>query len=276
MNLTQPYRAGGKCVPSDTAEAEPMPTLFDFFQKPLYERALTAYARFALSRRWPIEHKLEMYNWAKAAFDSELEEAKKSIEFGRIYNSLQGYWQVFRNARGGHWRAHETFEALTEHCAALSRRSGITLMTLHPDSEASQSLFVGLSTLRNLKRTRWYPYMPVAKFTHFFNPSLFPIYDTDVIWNKVLNDQFRCDYRQWCKTLGVNPNGQTELATFNVTYTLMAAHVMQSADGGFMDFFGEWFRQQVTDYNDERHVLSDVSHYYATAFECVAIGAAHL
>ena len=28
--------------------------------------------------------------------------------------------------------------------------------------------------------------MPVSKFLHFYNPGLFPIYDTEMIFNKVL------------------------------------------------------------------------------------------
>ena len=39
--------------------------------------------------------------------------------------------------------------------------------------------------------------MPVFKLSHFFNPSLFPIYDTDVIWNKVMDKVFRTEWKMF-------------------------------------------------------------------------------
>jgi hypothetical protein len=42
-----------------------------------------------------------------------------------------------------------------------------------------------------------------------------------------------------------------------------------------MEFFGRWFKAQVTRHPDNQHVLDDIHLYSATAFEFVAIGAAH-
>jgi len=216
-----------------------------------------------------------MYNWAKAAFDSELEERDKRTAFHKVYDTLKGYWQVFRNA-SQYWSADKTFDELTNECHAFSRQSGLTLTALRPDTRESETVFDGLSRLRGLKSTKYYPWMAVAKFTHFFNPFLFPIYDKRFIRDKVLNGVFRTDYRQWCRKIGVDPNETNESAGFNLTYTLMAANVIQEADASFMPHFRQWFSRQVGRCNDEHGVLDEVSRYFATAFEYAAIGAAHL
>lgn len=254
-----------------------MTELRDYFHPPLVEQALDRYAKVANTRGWGISHKLEMYNWAKAAFDSNLSPYAQQREFGYIYDNLKGGWKVFRNAQGGYWTKQETFEALTKECQTVSRQSGLKLTTLIPESPESWSLLADLGKLRNLKRTNWYPWMPVSKFTHFFNPALFPIYDTEVIWNKVLNGVFRRDYRQWCESCGVAPlETDQESARFNLTYTLMAGDAIRSADAGFMDFFAHWFKEQMSGDDDAYNVLDEIGTYYATAFEFVAIGAAHI
>jgi hypothetical protein len=74
--------------------------LADFFRNPLYERALSKYAEVAKSRNWQIRNKLQMYQWAKQAFDSDLSDDRKRAVFNNIYNNFRSYWQVFRKARG--------------------------------------------------------------------------------------------------------------------------------------------------------------------------------
>ena len=166
---------------------------------------------------------------------------------------------------------------MTREGQTFSRQSGVTLRTLQPNTASSRSVLAGLTKLRNLKQTRCYPWMPVAKFTHFFNPTLFPIYDMEVIWKKVLYGVFKRDWIQWCEVVRAQPiETDTESARFNLDYTLMAAEIIRNADEGFMPFFSEWFREQVAGEGDDRRVLDDVDSYYATAFEYVAIGAAHV
>lgn len=254
-----------------------MPALSQYFQSPHFEEALERYARFASGRGWGIGHKLKMYNWAKTAFDPDLAEDIRRWAFGNIYRSLKGGWRVFRNSPAGYWSADETFAALTGECQAFSQQSGLNLMTLRPHTAESAAVLAGLGKLRNLKCTRYYPSMPVAKFTHFFNPMLFPIYDTDVIWNRVLNGVFKQDYRRWCTSIEVEPwRIYTESARFNLTYTLMAGDLLRSADEEFMKYFSQWFRAQVAGSDDENTVLLEIDRYYATAFEFVAVGAACL
>jgi hypothetical protein len=250
--------------------------LADFFRDPFYERALAKYAEVAKTRNWQIRNKLQMYQWAKEAFGSDLSDDRKRAVFNNIYNNFRSYWQVFRNARGGYWSADETFDALSRDCRVVSRQSGVNLLTLTADSEQSRALVACLDSLRNLKRTQGYPCMPVAKFTHFFNPMLFPIYDYEVIWKRVLDGVFRSDYREWCAAHGTHSRADMDSARLNLNYTLMAADMIRRADGEFMDFFARWFCQQAAGEPDGHRVLDDMKSYYATAFEFVAIGAAHL
>ena len=56
----------------------------------------------------------------------------------------------------------------------------------------------------------------------------------------------------------------------------MAADIMREADVNLMKLFGEWFKQQVAGGSNPWRILEDITSYYATAFEFVAIGAAHL
>jgi hypothetical protein len=114
----------------------------------------------------------------------------------------------------------------------------------------------------------------VAKFTHFYNPSLFPIYDISVVWHDALNGVFRNDYRNWCKENDLYWNDQT--ARFNLNYLCFAADMIRQADNSFMQYFSGWFKQQVVGHPDEQGVLHEMNDYYSTAFEFVAIGASHL
>jgi len=57
---------------------------------------------------------------------------------------------------------------------------------------------------------------------------------------------------------------------------LWAGHIIRWADTDFMGYFGDWFKSQIGNKPDNQNVLDDLHHYYATAFEFVAIGAAEL
>ena len=245
--------------------------LVQYFKYPLYKNALASYAKVAEARDWGIDHKLEMYNWAKVAFDPSLSEGKNREAFYVIYDNLKRYWKVFRNAQAGYWPADETFDKLNKACEDFTRKDPLTLITLHYPSPESGKILVALDKLRGLKPAREYPWMPVAKFTHFFNPHLFPIYDYEVMWKKVMNGVFQKDYRAWCYSHKLNPNGPGE--RFNLHYMLWAGDILRQADIDFMAHFADWFKLQVRNQPDSQNVLDDLHHYYATAFEFVAIGA---
>jgi len=248
--------------------------LVDYFRYPNYINALIRYVKVAEVRNWGIDYKLKMYNWAKAAFESSLPESKKRESFHAVYENLRRYWQVFRNARAGYWSADETFDGLNNACKACSRQRPLTLISLQYPSQECEEVLLALDKLRNLKPVRDYPWMPVAKFTHFFNPKLFPVYDTQVIWQKVMNGAFRMDYRIWCNSQNFNPNGPGKL--FYLYYMLWAGDIIRQADIAFMGYFSEWFQKQVGNQPDSYHIKNDMRNYYSIAFEYVAIGAAEL
>lgn len=245
-----------------------------YFSNPFYKDALTSYAKVAEERDWGIDHKLELYNWAKVAFDPSPPEGKRREAFYVIYNNLKRYWKVFRNAQAGYWSADETFEGLNKACKGCTRQDPLTLISLKYLSPESEVILVALNKLRDLKPAREYPWMPVAKFTHFFNPILFPIYDYEIIWKKVMNRAFRKDYRDFCFRHDLNPNGPAE--RFNLNYMLWAGYNLQQADSNFMNYFVDWFKSQTANQPDDQNVLDDLPNYYATAFEFVAIGAAEI
>ena len=55
-----------------------------FFRAPLYEDAL-ADMRTSLRTQVEVEHKLEMYNWAKEAFESDVTDKEKQKYSSTIF-----------------------------------------------------------------------------------------------------------------------------------------------------------------------------------------------
>lgn len=254
-----------------------MSTLQSYYAAvPRIEEALNEYVRVQ-PRNWSIRHKLDMYNNAKVAYNESLPIIAREHAFGQIYDNLRGGWQVFRGATDGYWSVEEAFSALCAERTSIGRDSGVSLMNLARNSSESRAISASLFNLKDLKRNNWYPWMAVSKFTHFSNPSLFPIYDTAVIWKKVLYGRFRADFEKWCGNLSV-PIFETDRVSpqFNLTYTLLAADIIQKSSPELMPCFGAWFRNQVIHHTDVSNVRADLETYYATAFEFIAIGAASL
>lgn len=247
--------------------------LVDYFHSPLYKQALSKYYEITIKRDWGVDYKLDLYNYAKIAFGSSELEKNKRESFYKIYEALKKWWGVFRNAKKGHWSSDEIYSALKKYCIEYSRFNSIKLISNNLPEE-TKGLVEALIQLKDLKPSSDYPWMPVAKFTHFYNPKLFPIYDNEVIWKQVMNGVFKFDYKQWCKQNAVNPNGPG--VYFSVNYILWAGEIIRQADDGFMNYFSDWFKSAIGRHRDPQNVLSDIGEYYATAFEFVAIGAANL
>jgi hypothetical protein len=118
--------------------------------------------------------------------------------------------------------------------------------------------------------------MPVTKMLHFANPALYPIWDRAYLWGEVMwgAAPFRQEFDSFCRQHGFSPI--TNDLDFVLYYTLWAASYIQAADGNFMTWFAEWldghYRADLLATQMEPHV----STLYATAFEFVAMGAAHL
>lgn len=251
--------------------------LIEYFTSPNTKRALDHYL-VVVPPTWSVAHKLDLYSSAKIAFELEVSETAKRQAFRHVYDSLRSSgWQVFRNSSGVCWSSNQIFDALTQECQSCSRQSGLTLATL-TEKDSRAKIEHCLKCLGPMKPTARYPavypWMAVAKFSHFFNPHLFPIYDTKFMWEKVANGTFKTDYVEFCRRRAFKPTEDT--AQFNLQYTFWAAETIQNADEDCMETFGEWFAVQVKGLPDNESILENVEAYYAAAFEMIAIGAAHL
>jgi hypothetical protein len=115
--------------------------------------------------------------------------------------------------------------------------------------------------------------MAVSKFLHFFNPSLFPIFDNTFIFNEVLK-VFSNDFLECGRKTGFGEEPEEE--DYYGLYLVWASEMISLGGDEFMSDFAEWFTRQVHGKDDSEGVLAELPHYYATAFEFVAIGAAKL
>ena len=113
--------------------------------------------------------------------------------------------------------------------------------------------------------------MTVSKFLHFFNPSLFPIYDTAVVWNKAFR-RFGSDYRAFCD--GANLDSSADGAAFLRNYVCWASSVMTGAAPDFMSSFVAWLEDELPRKRFASIHPAFLRTLYATAFEFTAIGAA--
>jgi hypothetical protein len=123
--------------------------------------------------------------------------------------------------------------------------------------------------MREIKPNADFPTMAVAKFLHPYNPALFPIYDTKVIWNKVLGGCFRKEFNQFCSMSNLPYSATKDSAELLRSYMCWAGSLVASAPK-FMDIFVDWLGKQ------PGGATKTPSRLYSTAFEFTVIGAAKL
>jgi hypothetical protein len=244
--------------------------------------ALNRYLKLADDRQWDIGGqfgKLQLYALAGRAFDSRTPCSIALEAFRDVYEKVRQWPGVQRG--GSLAPAEEVFDVLLRGGSNFLYSTKVSLANLtFPSSEAS-CLKEFLRSLKFMKPTKNYPWMPVSKVLHFANPGLFPIWDWAVLWYKVMWQKkksspaaFRTEYETFCREHRFNAleNG----AEFVLNYTLWAAHYIQQSDSKFMEWFVDWM---------DRHFSADLAKYNigqrlytfnATAFEFVAIGAAYL
>jgi len=248
--------------------------LKEYFSKENAQEALRCYATVAAKRNWQITHKLDLYNRAKIAFEIPGQEPLKKKAFRLIYDDLRSYWKIFRNTAGTPLPSDQVFDLLVHECAPVSRESGTTLVNIETPVY-HRTILTCIKKLDCIKPVKsGFSHMAVAKFTHFFNPRLFPIYDNDVVWRRLLCGVFSEDYRQFCRihNMRASENGPE----FNVNYIRLAGECLRENSKEVMGIFGKWFRKETENYTDPTDVRNDMETYFATAFELVAIGAAAL
>ena len=243
------------------------PAITRYFRAPYVADALESASTFAKQNNWIISERAELYSIANVAFG----DPPCFDDFDQIYTWLVKYWKIGRN--GILWDAHKVFDTLVSECSISSRQTNISLMG--GNSERSNAMAQAIHALSDVKRSlsganlREYPHMPASKFLHFYNPSLYPIYDNDVIWKFVLKGTFQREWAEVCRQYGIVFTEGTN--RFLYTYFNWASEVMHAADSDIMDTFADWFRVES---GLDKNALPNLNRYYAACFEFILIGAA--
>jgi hypothetical protein len=168
---------------------------------------------------------------------------------------MVGYWKINRGS--GLATAEKVFEMLVDGCSAASRHKGVTLLNYDD--------LVVKTAIRSLSRVKInseYPHMAASKFLHFYNPSLFAIYDDAVIWKQVLHGQFRREWSLVCSEYNIKVWEPSE--RFLTTYYSWSSEIMKSTEPQLMAEFVRLFGDAT---GEVLAAPSDVKNYYATAFE---------
>jgi hypothetical protein len=240
--------------------------LKDYFTKQGQQRALEAYSGFAKGTAWSVPLKMDLYDLSREAFSG----AGSLGAFEHIYNNLASYWQVFRpHGADECWDAARTFEVIRREFNEFDYASGTSLTNLNGDKK--HAVLFSLMALDGMKPNTGYPTMTVSKFLHFFNPALFPIYDTAVVWSRVFG-RFGIDYRAFCE--GANLDSSADGAAFLRNYVCWAGSVMTTAAPDFMSSFVAWLEDELPRKRFATLEPAFLRTLYATAFEFTAIGAA--
>ena len=160
-------------------------------------------------------------------------------DFSTIYNVLTYDFQVFRpQSPSDCWPPEKIFDTIKRESVEFSWRGTINLL-IFGNSETAPGLESCLAKLQGIKPKRQYPLMTVSKFLHFYNPSLFPIYDNKMIWENVLNARFNDEYRQFCRREGISDYAafQADTAVWLWHYMTSASSLLSIAHGKFMQVF---------------------------------------
>lgn len=221
-----------------------------------------------------MANSLTMYEASRRAFDSSSAPNESLRQFERIYDVLKSNeWQVFRpQSPSVCWPADRIFQTIKQEFTDFAWGGPVTLLNF-PASGLGVRLESRLAKMQGLKPKKQYPLMAVSKFLHFYNPSLFPIYDNAVIWEKVLNGRFKSDYRDFVQRERIPQQVAMEedTAVFLRHYMVLASSLLGVAHSGFMKVFVDWFAEQPGANLTKRSF--DPMKLYATAFEFTAIGA---
>jgi hypothetical protein len=225
------------------------------------------------SRAWFEPAELDLYDLSQRAFDPSSSEDEAFRSFKQIYNSLASpgppsYWNVFRpRSRAECWPPQQIFDTIKREFAEFSRDGAINLVNYFK-SGTDPRLKASLMRMRGIKPNKDYPHMTVSKFLHFYNPSLFPIYDEKMIWNNVITP-FEAEFRNF---RGNEYYWRDE--TFLLYYWGWASSLLSGAHEGFMQVFGDWLNKQPGSNLSQRRF--DYTRLYARAFEFTALGASEI
>jgi len=246
-------------------------TLLSYFESDLQQRsALDAVAR----EGWLVPSgNLDLYETSHCAFDPASSADEAFRDFEKIYKELAGpNWQVFRpSSPRDCWPPQKIFETIKREFLEFSWRGPVNLLNFRKRG-TDQGLESCLAKMQGIKPKKGYPHMTVSKFLHFYNPGLFPIYDNEVIWERVFK-YFQNDFRIFCGTAKISYDRaiSDDTAVFLLHYMDWASSLLSVAHGTFMRVFIDWLDKQPA--ASLRRQRFDPKTLYATAFEFTAIGA---
>ena len=237
------------------------------------KRALESCRNFLGAKDWPVIDRLKLYDASHHAFDPVVPLGDALKWFRQIYDDLlrpapAGGWGIARNAAGPLWSAEKTFLTMKSEFSKFAWGGPVALLNFQNGSTQA-ALLSSLEKMRSFKPVANWPVMAVSKVLHFYNPELFPIYDNEVIWNKVLK-RFRHEFKTFCY-VSSPPYDVGDTPTFYRNYIRWGAALLKSGYPRFMETFAEWLAKQPGADLTKRHF--DASRLFATAYEFMIIGA---
>lgn len=236
------------------------------------ERALEACRNLLGAKDWSVGERLDLYEISRRAFDVRLSADPAISLFRQIYDQLvrparAGGWGIGRNAAGPLWTAEQTFKNLKAGLADFSWGGPVDLLNFR---NVNQSNFLAsLEGMRSLKPMAGWPTMAASKVLHFYNAELFPVYDSEIIWKRVLT-RFKEEFRNFCVAFS-RPWDFGDTPTFYRNYMSWGAHLVGQAHPQFMNVFEGWLAKQPSANLSVRNF--DASRLFATAYEYTIIGA---
>jgi hypothetical protein len=237
------------------------------------ERALKACRDFLGAKDWGVGERLDLYEMSRRAFDVRLPANDAISLFRQIYDQLvrsarAGGWGIGRNAAGPLWTAEQTFQNIRDGFSDFSWGGAVDLHNFRSGSSQS-NLLPRLERMRSFKPVADWPTMAVSKALHFYNAELFPVYDSEVIWKKVLT-RFKGEFRDFCVAFS-RPWDFGDTPTFYRNYMNWGAYLLGEAHPQFMKVFEGWLSTQPSANLSTRNF--DASRLFATAYEYTIIGA---
>jgi hypothetical protein len=249
-------------------------TLRSYFETDIRQRKALAGLYDAWGGLWDVSGSLHLYEASHRAFDPSSNAEGAFGNFKVVYDVLKSSeWQVFRpQSPENCWSPQQIFETIKAEFTDFGWSGPVDLLNF-PKSGSGLRLESRLAKMKGIKRKSHYPLMTVSKFLHFYNPTLFPIYDTAIIWNRVLNGHFKTDYRSFCERERVPTTVATgeDTAAFLRYYMILASSLLAVAHGSFMQVFVDWLARQPGAELSKRNF--NPLKLYATAFEFTVIGA---
>jgi hypothetical protein len=247
-------------------------TVESYFQSgEAQERALEACRHFLGARDWSVGERLDLYEMSRRAFDVRLSADAAVSLFRQIYDQLvrparAGGWGIGRNATGPLWTAEQTFQNVKAGVSDFRWGGSVDLLNFR---NASIQFLPSLERMRSLKPMAGWPTMAASKVLHFYNAELFPVYDSEVIWKKVLT-RFKEEFRNFCVDSSP-PWDFGDTPTFYRNYMSWGGHLLGQAHSRFMKVFEGWIARQHGTNLLKRNF--DASRLFATAYEYTIIGA---